>query len=266
MMELAAIVSHLPPTYPWHAAVTLVKSIDSTNDALKRLAVQGAPEGTALIAECQTRGKGRRGRSFCSPAGLGIYMSVLLRPHCPAGQLLHLTPAIGEAICDAVERSTDIRPNIKWANDLVIERRKICGILVEPHIDALGNVESAVCGIGINCCQRAEDFPPELRETAASLAMFTPQVNQNRLAAEMLAAMRQISETVLREKCAWMRRYRADCMTIGQEISLVRGNQNRHGTALDEDDDGALLVRYTGGETEAVCSGEVSVRGMYGYV
>lgn len=257
----------LPPDYPWRDRVAYFPQVDSTNDRLKVLADQGAPHGTALVTDHQTGGHGRRGRSFLSPAGVGIYLSMLLRPGCPPTQLMHLTCAAAVAMCNAVEQAAGFRPGIKWTNDLVFSRRKLGGILTELRLDGQGLVDYAIIGIGINCCQQEADFPEEIRSVAGSLTMVTgTPVDRARLAGAELEALWKMSSGLLAEKDALMRQYRKDCITLGQEVSLVRGNEVRHGLAQDVDADGALVVRFSDGTTEAVNSGEVSVRGMYGYV
>ena len=260
------ILSMLPSEYPWRELLAYEPSVGSTNDILKELARQGAPQGTALVAGHQSAGHGRRGRSFSSPSDMGVYLSILLRPYCAPAALMHLTCAVGTAMCDAVEAAAGFRPGIKWTNDLVCGKRKLGGILTELIIDR-GIVEGCVIGIGINCSQQAEDFPPELRNMAASLAMITGSpVSRAGLAAAMLDALHRMNETLIDGKEQTLSRYRRDCITLGQEVSLVQGDEVRHGYALDIDSSGALLVRLPTGQVEAVNSGEVSVRGMYGYV
>ena len=194
-------------------------------------------------------------------------MSVILRPRCAPQQVMHLTCAAAVAMCDAVEAAAGFRPGIKWTNDLVCGRRKIAGVLTELGFDNRGNVDFAVIGIGINCCQQEGDFPEDIRNIAGSLSSVSgQQIDRIKVAAAMVDALYRMDATLLTEKAHILNRYRWDCITLGQEISLVRGDEVRHGTALDIDDDGALIVRFPDGNTEAVNSGEVSVRGMYGYV
>lgn len=244
-----------------------LEEVDSTNTYLKALAQQGAPHGTAVIADRQTGGRGRRGRSFHSPSGTGIYLSLLLRPGCPASQLMHLTCAVAVTMCDAIERSVGFRPGIKWTNDLVFQKRKLSGILTELSLTSQGTVDYVVIGIGINCCQQPKDFPQEIRQVAGSLTMVAGQtIDRTKVAAAMLETLAEMDSRLLAEKDSLMERYRADCVTLGQDISLVRGDEIRHGHALDVDPEGALVVLFPDGHTETVNSGEVSVRGMYGYV
>lgn len=260
------ILSHLD-AYPWKDRFFWFPEIDSTNDRLRLLARQGAPHGTVAAADHQTGGRGRRGRSFHSPKGVGIYLSILLRPECLPGELMHLTCAVAVAMCNAVEAAAGFRPGIKWTNDLVYQKRKLGGILTELGFTPDGKVDYAILGIGINCCQAESDFPPDIRPIAGSLSMVsgTP-VDRGRVAAAMMNALWQMDGSLFTQKEAILRQYRADCVTLGKEISLVRGEEVRHGVAMDIDTEGALLVRFPDGHTEAVNSGEVSVRGMYGYV
>lgn len=260
------IISHLPASFPWRGNIHYFDTIDSTNTHAKALASKGAPHGTVLIADSQTGGRGRMGRSFHSPAGCGIYLSVILRPNRPAAKLMHLTCAAAVAAADGIEAATGLRPGIKWTNDLVVGQKKLGGILTELSLGSHGNVDYAIIGIGINCNQSADDFPDDIKRIAASLHMCTGRsVDRAAVIARVLAALQEMSEN-LHDSDATLRRYRKDCITIGQEISLVRGDEIRHGKALDVDNEGALVVEFSDGHTESVTSGEVSVRGMYGYV
>ena len=256
------ILKHLK-NHPWRDSILFFDSIDSTNTQAKLLAAQGAPAGTVLIADHQTGGRGRLGRTFLSPAGTGIYMSVILRPDCPPSRLMHLTCAAAVAACDAVEAATGLRPGIKWTNDLVYGSRKLAGILTELGFSPRGTVDWAVIGIGINCLQREEDFDPSIRSFAGSLSMFAP-CDRARVAAALVEAFASMDLT---RKEGIMDRYRAHCVTLGREVSLVRsGDPVRHGLAVDIDGDGALIVEFSPGVRETVNSGEISIRGMYGYV
>lgn len=262
------ILQHLPPDFPWRKSVLWFNSIESTNTSAKQLAVDGAPHGTVLIADHQTGGRGRRGRSFHSPAGSGIYMSVILRPDCAPTELMHLTCATAVAMCDAVEKSCGIRPGIKWTNDLVCGKRKIAGILTELGIGPGARLDYAIVGIGINCCQEESDFPEEIRSIAGSLRSVTGKnIDQSAVTAAMIEALQRMDKILLTGKVEMMQRYRSDCVTVGKEVSVVKADGTvRHGTALDLDEEGALIVRYDNAHTETVNSGEVSIRGMYGYL
>lgn len=259
------IISHLPGEHPWQNHIHWFDSIDSTNTRAKELAFSGAPHGTVLIADHQTAGRGRMGRSFQSPVGVGIYMSVILRYACSPLELMHLTCATAVAACDAVERAMGLRPGIKWTNDLVYEKRKLAGILTEML--TFPNETVAIVGIGINCCQRQTDFDESIRSFAGSLAMITGQeVDRAKVTASLVEAIFKMDKTMLTGKEAMMQAYQQNCVTVGKDISVVRSDEVRHGHALGVDSDGALLVRFPDGHMEAIQSGEVSIRGMYGYI
>lgn len=263
-----AILSQLPHGFPWADRIIWFDSIGSTNDEAKKLAAQGAPHGTTLIAGHQTGGRGRLGRSFQSPAGKGVYLSLILRPNCPPQSLMHLTCAAAAAMCDAVEDAAGFRPGIKWTNDLVFNRQKLGGILTELSVDqGTGLIRYVIIGIGINCTQQREDFSPELRDMASSLsAVAGKPVSSCSLAAAMLCRLRSMDENLLVGKDSILAAYRRECVTLGQEIVLVRGEDRQYGTALDIDSEGGLVVRFLDGTVKTVTSGEVSVRGMYGYL
>ena len=263
---LHSLLSALPASYPWKEHIHCFETIDSTNLQAKSMGLNGAPHGTALLAKAQTAGRGRLGRSFHSPQNQGIYLSLILRPGCHATQLMHLTCAVGCAVCDAIESVTGLRPGIKWTNDLVFGKRKLGGILTELSLDHRGNVNFAVVGIGINCSQQPEDFPQEIRGIATSLRQVTGKdTDPSLLAAAVLSSLQTMSGRLLSHREEILAQYRADCVTLGKEISLVTPNSVRHGIAVDIDPEGALLVDFPDGHREAVSSGEVSIRGMYGY-
>ena len=260
------ILSCLPASFPWRGNIHHFTTIDSTNTQAKRMAAAGAPHGTVLVADAQTAGRGRLGRTFHSPADAGVYLSLILRPQLLPGQLMHLTCAVAVAMCDAVEQTIGLRPHIKWTNDLVAQRKKLGGILTELSVGKNGLVDYAVIGIGINCNQLPEDFPEEIADIATSCRILCGQAaHRPALIARMVEALEQMSRN-LSDSHTTLARYRKDCITIGQKISVLRADDIRHGTALDVDESGALMVLFEDGHTEAVSSGEVSIRGMYGYV
>ena len=256
---------YLSTSYPWKDRLHHFDCVESTNTLAKEMAKNGAPHGTVLIADRQTAGRGRLGRSFHSPARQGIYMSVILRYRCKAEDLMHLTCACGVAVCDALEPILNTRPGIKWINDLVYNRKKLAGILTE--LVFTGDEICAIVGIGINCCQNPEDFDPSIRSIATSVAMITGQApNREQLIAAILEQLVLMDQQLLSNRSKLMERYRADCITLGQSVSVLQNEIAEHGTALNVRDDGALLVRFDDGSERAVNAGEVSVRGMYGYV
>ena len=259
------ILSQLSAECPWRDTLLWFDTIDSTNTKAKELAASGAPHGTVVVAGTQTGGRGRLGRSFSSPAGLGMYLSVILRPGCRPDQLMHLTCAAAVAACDAVEKAAGFRPRIKWTNDLVCGKQKLGGILTELSVNSQsGLVDFAIIGIGINCLQAKEDFPAELQETATSIHTVSGKAVSPAVMA--CAVIESLVQMDLSSKEAIMGQYKKDCMTLGKQIVVVRGDQTQYGVAEDLDADGGLVVRFPDGTVKTVTSGEVSVRGMYGYV
>lgn len=238
---------------------------DSTNTACRRLAADGAADGTVVMADCQTAGKGRLGRSFDSPRGLGLYLSVLWRPDCPPEELLPLTALTAAAACRAVERAGGAKAAIKWPNDLVLCGRKLCGILTELVLDG-ERVEYVIAGVGINCHQRPEDFPPEIRDTAISLDMAGCPVKRAELAAVLMEELDVLRADVLRDPGQWLEEYRRRCLTVGRRVQIIRDGQRAEAQAVDVDERYGLAVRFDDGHTEILRAGEVSVRGLYGYV
>ena len=256
------IVSLLPPDYTWGESVYYLEEVDSTNTYCKALAKNGAPEGAAVIAKRQTGGRGRMGRSFHSPEG-GLYMTVLLRPKCRAEELMHLTCAVGVAAANAVFAVSDIRPGLKWINDLVIGTKKVGGILVEMSLLPGGFVDYALVGIGINC---KDDIAPELSEIATTLERETGrEISPAVLASALLAEINAQYQGVIARKSDIMEAYRKQCVTLNKEVLLIRGEEQREAFALDLTDDGGLLVRYPDGTQAIIASGEASVRGLFGY-
>ena len=262
------ILSQFTTECPWRDTLYWYDTIDSTNTQAKAMAKEGAPHGTVLVAGHQSAGRGRMGRSFSSPKGMGVYLSVILRPNCTPERLMHLTCATAVAGCTAVENTFGLIPGIKWTNDLVCGKKKLGGILTELSVDsATGLVVWAVVGIGINCNQQPSDFPAEVQNMATSILQLTGSpCAPFRLAAALTEALYEMGNCLLSEKTRWMDAYRNRCITLGKDIMLVRGEDIQYGNALDVDDDGGLLVRFANGEERVVSSGEVSVRGMYGYL
>lgn len=257
----------LPGGFPWAEQIHIYDTLPSTNDLLKTMAAEGAPHGTSVVARRQTAGRGRMGRSFYSPDRDGMYCSVLLRPNCPATAIMHLTCAVAVAICDAMEQTFSFRPGIKWTNDIVYQGRKLGGILTELTVDASGNVNSAIIGIGINCNQQLHDFPEDIRGFAGSVRSCTGRfVDIDTFTYQVLKSLYGLSADLLKKKDDIMQTYRRDCITLGKEISVIQGDTVFHAVATAIADDGGLTVTCENGDIKTVQSGEVSIRGMYGYL
>ena len=246
--------------------------VPSTNDTLKQLAFEGAPEGTVVIADHQSRGKGRRGRSFDSPHGTGIYFSYLMRPSISPSDSTCITAWTAVAVCRAISRSCGIEPSIKWVNDLVAGSKKITGILTEMTLESeSGMIDSIVVGIGINVNQKESDFPEDIRHMAGSLRMAKGEIiSRTPLIVAMVEEMDILSASITGDTSGYLEEYRKSCLTVGKEVSVVRvhdsGEIPRHGTAISVNPDLSLKVRFQDGSEEDLQSGEVSVRGLYGYI
>lgn len=242
--------------------------LDSTNNEIKRLSIDQVENGLAVIADCQTGGRGRRGRSFLSPAGKGLYLSVLMQPHCSVEELSMLTAWSAVALCRAVERVCGVRPGIKWPNDLVLNRKKLCGILTELEWEAeSGEFSCVIIGAGINVSQDEADFGPEVAPIAISLAQALGMApDRTELAARVIRSLNALYDDFPAQNAAYLDHFRRDCLTVGNPIKVISGAGERIGTATGISDDFGLTVRWEDGSTETLTSGEVSVRGLYDYV
>ena len=241
--------------------------LDSTNTHLKRLAQEGAADGAVVIADCQTAGRGRMDRNFQSAAGKGLYLSVLLRPALSGERLLPVTALAGVAACDAVEQVCGVRPRLKWPNDLVLGGKKLCGILTELGVDADGGFWLVV-GVGVNVSQTAADFSPDVADIATSLqAELQREVSRAALAAALIEALDRLYAALMQDALSpYLAAYRRDCVNLGKTVQLISADGRREmAEAVDVDDAFGLMVRTAEGE-RIVRSGEVSVRGLYGYV
>ena len=261
---ITQIKNFLPEDHLWQNQIVWYDVTDSTNDQAKKLIQQGAPHGTVLIADQQTGGRGRMGRSFVSTAGMGVYMSIILRLQTAPDQLMHLTCAAAVAACNAVEKATGLRPGIKWTNDLVYGGRKLAGILTELVTTPAETV--AIIGIGINCAQEENDFPEDIQNFAGSLSMVCGHnVDRAQVAAALIESFSHMANHLLAGKQDILDIYRRDCITVDKQVSIVKADEIRYGYALGIDEKGALIVEFSDKHIESVNAGEVSIRGMYGY-
>ena len=251
-------------------------SIPSTNLKLSELAYAGAEDATVVIANEQTSGRGRRGRSFVSPKDKGIYFSYLMRRAESPEAATEITAWTAVSVARAIEAVCGVPVSIKWVNDLVFNKKKICGILTEMSIENESRaVQSIIVGIGVNVNEEASDFDESLREIASSIYAETGQkVRRAALAAEMVKQLDKMNADFPRGKAEYLDYYREHSMITGQRIlinPLVGGASDhtrhvaREAFAVRINDDFSLRVRYDDGEESDVNSGEVSIRGMYGY-
>lgn len=247
-------------------AVECLDSVDSTNNRLRELALSGAPSGQVVLANRQTQGRGRRGRAFVSPQDNGIYLSFLAHPDCLPTDIAEITAWTAVATNNAIEAVCGIRAGIKWVNDLVIDRKKICGILTEMSVESEGGyIQYVIIGIGINVNGQAEDFPEEIRSTATSLAMETGKAHSRaQLAAALIRELDKMCAAWPKGKLHYLECYRRDNITTGKEITVVRGAEEIPAFATAIGEDFSLKVRYADGRSESLSSGEISIRGLYG--
>ena len=263
------IRAHLPQSAA-ERPIHCFDEIDSTNTYLKKLAMTGGLHGTAAVADRQTAGRGRMNREFQSAGGKGIYLSVLLRPEVQPEKLLPITALAGVGVCRAVERVCGLHPLLKWPNDPVINGRKLCGILTEMALEGeTGRLQYLVLGIGLNVAQTAADFTPDVAAMATSVneAAGRP-VSRAQLTAAILEEVDSLYDALCRGDTAdYLAEYRARCVNLGKTVQLIRPDGRRDTvTAEAVDEEFSLVVRHGDGRQETVRTGEVSVRGMYGYV
>ena len=235
--------------------------VDSTNTQLKARAAAGAPAGTALLAEEQSGGRGTHGRSFQSPRGDGLYLSVLLRPRVGLVDLLTLTGWVGVAAREAVERASGAPAQVKWLNDLYLNGKKLCGILTElSFLGESGEPDYVVAGMGINMNQTAGTFQAQgLEDIATSLALERYPVEQNHLAVCLLEALDRLVRDFPARRADYLERYRAHCVTLGRRGRFDGEGTPLTGTAAGVDGSFALVVDGDDGARHTVSSGTVKM-------
>lgn len=238
------------------------EEIDSTNTYLKERAGEdsGLLSWHTAIASSQTAGRGRMGRSFASPAGTGLYLSVLLRPNVSPEIATRITTAAAVSACRAIKKSTDAEPKIKWVNDIYVRDKKVCGILTEASIDpATKKLSYVVMGIGFNVYCPEGGFPEEIKDIAGAITTEKKEDLRCRLAAEFLKEFYLLCRDL--NKADFSDEYKRRCFILGKDINVISGNSVRSAKALDLDPECRLIVKYyDDGSTEAISSGEVSIR------
>lgn len=238
-------------------------TIDSTNRLAAELARNGTEEGTTVVAEQQSAGRGRLGRTWVSPASVNLYMSTVLRPRIPPLEVPRLTLVAGLAVAEAIRDSgADFRPQIKWPNDVLLDGRKVAGVLTELEAEA-DRVRFVVVGIGVNLNATGADFPPELKSKATSLALVGgAAIDRAAFTGRLLTRLDGAYAAFLEGGFAALRhRYEELHGLVGLAVT-IDGNPPLAGTVRGVDDGGALLVE-TGGVVQRVVSGEVTLRHAY---
>ena len=237
-------------------------TVGSTNDIAKERALAGAPPLLCIAADSQSAGRGRNGHSFHSPAGTGLYMSVILRPDADPEYFSLITPAAAVYLCEACEELFGISPEIKWVNDLFSDGKKICGILTEASLGGAEKQSVAIIGVGVNTYEPEGGFPAEISNTAGSLLDAPKKDARNSLCAAFLSRLSELQDKLtdpaFRAEIA--EKYRRRCFVIGKKINIISASGTQKATVLNTDDQCRLEVRLDSGEKKTLCSGEISIR------
>lgn len=241
------------------ASVLCLESADSTNNRLRELAFAGVPEGQVVLANEQTGGRGRRGRTFVSPKDQGIYLSILFRPESLPSDMTEITAWTAVAVSNAIEAVCGVRPGIKWVNDLFLNQKKICGILTEMSVESeSGQIQYVLIGIGVNVSESETDFPEEIRPIATSIQKETNKTCMRaQLAAKMIEELDRMRSLWPQGKQRYLDAYRAASVTVGEKVAVIRPQGEKTGTAVRINDDFSLLVRFADGSEESIAHGEV---------
>jgi BirA family biotin operon repressor/biotin-[acetyl-CoA-carboxylase] ligase len=240
--------------------IRVFEETTSTNDVIEKLARDGVKEGVVVFAEAQTRGRGRLGRKWMSPARKGLWFSVLLRPNLSPQAATQLTVASATALRNAIELHTGLKPDIKWPNDILIWGKKVAGILTELSAE-LDQIKYVLVGIGVDVNLNQADFPTELRKSATSLKIELGRaVVRAELAVAILRELdREYARILAGEFTAVADDWEEHCTTIGQRLTIRMGNRRICGRAESLGEDGALLLRTEHGHLERIVGGDVTV-------
>jgi len=231
--------------------------LESTNVTAKDMAMSGAGHGLIVIADSQTAGRGRYGRSFFSPPGHGIYMSLLLKkaPQDLCGVQTLITAFAAVSVCQAIEATTRKSPQIKWVNDILLDEKKICGILCE-NLEAL---KCIIVGIGVNFTTPKTGYPEEIAQSTGSVFRENePDITRNRLAAEII---NRLFDTVYKcDKQATLAEYKKRLIMLGKKVTVTEMHESYKATVIDINDTGGLIVKKETGELKILISGEISMK------
>lgn len=238
----------------------------STNTDAKRLIEEGASDGTLVVADKQNGGKGRRGRSWSSPKGTSIYMSIALKPSYNPDKASMVTLIMALAVAKGIREQTGLAAFIKWPNDVVVNKKKVCGILTEMNAEP-DYIHSVVIGTGINVNE--QEFPEEIKETATSLFLEKGEkITRAQLVVSVMEYFEQDYEKFLEREdlSGLLEEYNELLVNRGRKVKVLDPKQEWEGTAGGINEKGELLVENEKGQLVKVYAGEVSVRGLYGYV
>jgi len=237
------------------------QSLGSTNERAKELAALGGPEGLVVVAESQKQGKGRLGRTWFSPQGKGIYLSLIIRPPLKPVEISGFTLLGAVALAEAVFQITGLRAGIKWPNDLLVKGKKFAGILTEMKSEQ-GENYSLILGTGINVNSDPLDFPLTIRDTATSLKMILgKELERARLAGALLQVLEKLYVEYLEKGLEpILQLWKEWNVTLGQWVTISSGTEKYFGQAVELDQTGALLVKGSDGKIHSFISGEVTLK------
>lgn len=239
--------------------IQVLDTVTSTNDYAKELAAKGAKEGTVIIAQSQTGGKGRLSRSFYSPDKTGVYLSILLRPNIPLSECLMITSSAAVAVAQAIEAVSDKKALIKWVNDIFVDGKKVCGILTEASTDIeVGGLSYAVVGIGVNVTEPDGGFPDDLKDIVGALFKSGEKASRAQLVSEIIKRFFPLYRNLSAR--AFLKEYTDRSMLLGKSVRVINGDISARATALEIDRDCRLKVRFESGEEKWLSSGEISVK------
>jgi len=254
------LMSQLPQERLIGRSITIYRETASTNLLVDQRAMHGESEGWVVFAESQTRGRGRLGRSWVSPAGKGLWFSVLLRPPLRPPEMTQLTVISATALSRAIRQVTGLQPEIKWPNDILIQGKKVAGVLTEMSAET-DRVSHAALGIGINVNLEASDFPSELQPVATSLQIEKGEpIHRSTLAVALLKALDEDYARICQGSFQEVAREWADqCITLGKRVRIHQLDHSYLGVAESIDPEGALMIRTEHGELERVTGGDVTL-------
>jgi BirA family biotin operon repressor/biotin-[acetyl-CoA-carboxylase] ligase len=254
------LLSRLGKTKVIGRDIQVFEQTTSTNDVIEKLARDGVKEGAVVFAESQTKGRGRLGRKWISPAHKGLWFSILLRPDLRPQETTQLTVASATALRRAIATETNLRPEIKWPNDILIGGKKVAGILTELSAE-LDRVRHVILGIGVDVNLSASELPSELRKTATSLKIELGEpISRAELAVAILRELDADYARICTGKFAEVAdEWEENCTTIGKNVTVQIGDRKIRGCAESLDDDGALLLRTEHGRLEPITGGDVTL-------
>ena len=260
IVSIQGIKPFLSPQSKLYAEnIKIYKTLESTNKTAKEMAVAGAEHGTVIIADSQTKGRGRYSRSYFSPSG-GLYMSIILRPEVLNFENpTSVTAFAAVAVCEAIESISEKTPKIKWVNDVLIDEKKVCGILTEAVTDfESGSLDWIVLGIGINVYIKTEDFPDDLQTSATSIFPNEKMFGvRNKLSAEIIN--RILGYDITPREAEIFRKYKNRLAMLGNQVTVIQNKNEYKAAVIDIDAAGHLVVKNENGEIITVSSGEIRV-------